>query len=58
MLKKPVIHMLVLRCRECKERFQTKASPEEDKYTCPHCGATVEYECYRAGPVARPSEVK
>jgi len=58
MLKKPAVHMLVLRCGECKERFQTKANPDEDKYTCPHCEATVEYECYRTGPVVGPSEAK
>ena len=58
MLKKPAIHMLVLRCGECKERFQIKANPEGDTYKCPYCGATVEYECYRAGPVVGPSESK
>jgi len=58
MLKNPAGHIVVLRCGECKERFQTKANPEEDKYICPHCGQTVEYECYRTGPVARPSETK
>ena len=58
MLKKPVAHMLVLRCDKCKERFQTKANQEEDKYKCPHCGEIVEYECYRTGPVVGPSEAK
>ena len=58
MLRKPTVHMLVLRCAECEERFQTKANPEEDKYTCPHCEAILEYECYRMGPVVGPSESK
>ena len=58
MLKKPVMHMLVLRCDKCKERFQIEANPKEDKYKCPHCEKIVEYECHRTGPVAGPSEVK
>jgi NAD-dependent SIR2 family protein deacetylase len=58
MLKKPAGHIILMRCGECKERFQTKANPEEDKYTCPHCEAIVEYECYRTGPVVGPSEAK
>ena len=58
MLKKPAVHMLVLRCRECKERFQIKADPKTDTYKCPHCEATIEYECYRTGPVVGPSEAK
>ena len=58
MLKNPAAHIVVLRCGECKDRFQTDANPEEDKYKCPHCGATVEYECYRTGPVVGPSEIK
>lgn len=58
MLKKPAAHIVVLRCGECKERFQTNANQEEDKYKCPHCGATVKYVCYRTGPVVGPSENK
>jgi len=56
--KKPAGHIILLRCGECKERFQAKANPEEGKYTCTHCGAIVEYECYRTGPVVGPAETK
>ena len=58
MLKKLAGHLVVLRCGECKDRFQTKANPEGDTYKCPHCGAVVEYACYRTGPVVGPSENK
>ncbi len=58
MLKNLAGHIIVLRCGECKERFQTKANSEEDKYKCPHCGKVVEYECYRTGPVIGPSVIK
>ena len=58
MLKKVAGHIILMRCGECKERFQTKANQEEDKYKCPHCEAIVEYECYRTGPVVGPSEAK
>jgi len=58
MVKKSISHIVLMRCGECKERFQTKANPKEDKYKCPHCEAIVEYECYRTGPVVGPSENK
>ena len=45
-MKKPVKHIIVMRCASCKKRFQIDANAE-DHYPCPHCGELVKYQAYR-----------
>lgn len=48
-MKKPVSHLVLLRCSSCKERFQAKAN-YDDRYRCPHCGEWMEYSTYKPTP--------
>jgi transcription initiation factor IIE alpha subunit len=47
--KKPLIHIVVLRCPDCKERFQANASTD-GKYQCPHCDGWMEYVYHKPNP--------
>jgi len=49
MLKPPIIHIVVLRCPACKERFQSDANTTGD-YKCPHCEEWMEYAYHKPNP--------